>query len=279
MLPRAEPQTAPQQSRMEIEKYIVATDQQLIEFVLGGDSIAFEHLFNRYRDSIYQLYIQRTGGNVDDTNDLLQETFVKVFLKLHTYNPEHTFGKWVYTIARNTFIDFTRRRRDDTFSIDRAGETTGSLPAPGRPHAGRADDHTTRMPRPARTRFLSKNVAPRYRELIELRFFKEYSYEEIAAELQLPMGTVKTQIHRAREQLCRYITGKRIALKPHPVRSQPFSYPLIPRSRTFWTGSLPTKRTILRIPASVELADSRPACGINEPLQTCKLEAETVRKQ
>ena len=111
MLPRAEPQTAPQQSRMEIEKYIVATDQQLIEFVLGGDSIAFEHLFNRYRDSIYQLYIQRTGGNVDDTNDLLQETFVKVFLKLHTYNPEHTFGKWVYTIARNTFIDFTRRRR------------------------------------------------------------------------------------------------------------------------------------------------------------------------
>lgn len=77
MLPRAEPQTAPQQSRMEIEKYIVATDQQLIEFVLGGDSIAFEHLFNRYRDSIYQLYIQRTGGNVDDTNDLLQETFVQ----------------------------------------------------------------------------------------------------------------------------------------------------------------------------------------------------------
>ena len=52
MLPRAEPQTAPQQSRMEIEKYIVATDQQLIEFVLGGDAIAFEHLFNRYRDSI-----------------------------------------------------------------------------------------------------------------------------------------------------------------------------------------------------------------------------------
>ncbi len=103
---------------MEIEQYIVATDQQLIEFALKGDSIAFEHLFNRYRDSIYQLYIQRTGGNVDDSNDLLQETFVKVFLKLDSYNPEHTFGKWVYTIARNTFIDFTRRRRDDTISID-----------------------------------------------------------------------------------------------------------------------------------------------------------------
>ena len=72
---------------MEIEQYIVATDQQLIEFALKGDSIAFEHLFNRYRDSIYQLYIQRTGGNVDDSNDLLQETFVKIYLNIRKKKP------------------------------------------------------------------------------------------------------------------------------------------------------------------------------------------------
>lgn len=203
MLPRTEPQTAPQQSRMEIEKYIVATDQQLIEFVLGGDSIAFEHLFNRYRDSIYQLYIQRTGGNVDDTNDLLQETFVKVFLKLHTYNPEHTFGKWVYTIARNTFIDFTRRRRDDTISIERAGETMGALPAPDSPTP---EEHMITHQNAAQFELFLSKMAPRYRELIELRFFREFSYKEIADQLNLPIGTVKTQIHRAREQLCRYIT-------------------------------------------------------------------------
>lgn len=87
MLSGIEPQVTPQQSYMEIEQYIVATDQQLIEFALKGDSIAFEHLFNRYRDSIYQLYIQRTGGNVDDSNDLLQETFVKVFLKIGQLQP------------------------------------------------------------------------------------------------------------------------------------------------------------------------------------------------
>ena len=190
MLPRAEPQTAPQQSRMEIEKYIVATDQQLIEFVLGGDSI-------------YQLYIQRTGGNVDDTNDLLQETFVKVFLKLHTYNPEHTFGKWVYTIARNTFIDFTRRRRDDTISIERAGETMGTLPAPDSPTP---EEHMITHQNAAQFELFLSKMAPRYRELIELRFFREFSYKEIADQLNLPIGTVKTQIHRAREQLCRYIT-------------------------------------------------------------------------
>ena len=188
MLPRAEPQTAPQQSRMEIEKYIVATDQQLIEFVLGGDSIAFEHLFNRYRDSIYQLYIQRTGGNVDDTNDLLQETFVKVFLKLHTYNPEHTFGKWVYTIARNTFIDFTRRRRDDTISIERAGETMGALPAPDSPTP---EEHMITHQNAAQFELFLSKMAPRYRELIELRFFREFSYKEIADQLNLPTPEVE----------------------------------------------------------------------------------------
>ena len=172
---------------MEIEQYIVATDQQLIEFALKGDSIAFEHLFNRYRDSIYQLYIQRTGGNVDDSNDLLQETFVK----------------WVYTIARNTFIDFTRRRRDDTISIDRAGETMCALPAPDSPNP---EEHMITHQNAAQFEQLLNKMTPRYRELIQLRFFREFSYKEIADKLQLPIGTVKTQIHRAREQLCRYIT-------------------------------------------------------------------------
>lgn len=95
-------------------------------------------------------------------------------------------------------------------------------------------------------------MSPRYRKLIELRFFKEYSYEEIAAELPTADGHGQNaDTPRARTTLPLYY-GKRIALKPHPVRSQPFSYPLIPRSRTFWTGSLPTKRTILRIPQASE---------------------------
>ena len=114
---------------MAIEDYIIATDQELIGRVQDGDSTAF----NRYRDSIYQLYMQRTGGNVDDTNDLLQETFVKVYLNLQRYSSRFTFGQWVYTIARNTFIDYTRRRRDDTVSIDYVGEgigVSGSLGGP-----------------------------------------------------------------------------------------------------------------------------------------------------
>ena len=175
---------------MEIEQYIVPTDQQLVERALDGDTVAFEHLFNRYRDSIYQLYVQRTSGRTDDASDLLQETFVKVYLNMQRYDSRYTFGQWVYTIARNTFIDYMRRKRDDTGP--RGGPT---------PEERMITDQSR-----ARLESLLERMSPRYRKLIELRFFKEYSYEEIAAELQLPMGTVKTQIHRAREQLCRYIT-------------------------------------------------------------------------
>ena len=174
---------------MEIEQYIVSTDQQLVERALDGDTVAFEHLFNRYRDSIYQLYVQRTSGRTDDASDLLQETFVKVYLNMQRYDSRYTFGQWVYTIAR------------DTVPIDRIGERVSSSWGGPTPEERMITDQSR-----ARLESLLERMSPRYRKLIELRFFKEYSYEEIAAELQLPMGTVKTQIHRAREQLCRYIT-------------------------------------------------------------------------
>ena len=153
---------------MEIADYIIADDRVLVELVLQGDNIAFEYLFERYKEAIHRLFIQRTNNPLD-ADDLLQETFIKVYINIHRYNPAYTFGQWVYTIARNTFVDFIRRRQED-------------LPI---------DD---------------KFTAP-YRQLIVMRFFEEYSYEEIAMKLELPLGTVKTQIHRAREQMCRLIAA------------------------------------------------------------------------
>ncbi len=188
---------------------MVATDQQLVEKVLGGDSVAFEHLFNRYRDSIYQLYLQRTGGNVDDTNDLLQEAFVKAYLNLHRYKPDYTFGQWIYTIARNTFIDYVRRKREDLVPLDKTTDSSGALSAYNTPSP---EDRLINDQTRDRLEAFILRMPPRYRKLIELRFFREFSYEEIAAELGLPMGTVKTQIHRAREQLCRFITDSQEAM-------------------------------------------------------------------
>ncbi len=168
-----------------------------------GDAAAFETLFNRYRDGIYKLYLNRTGGNRDDADDLLQETFIKVFLNLGKYDTAFTFGQWIYTIARNTFIDFMRKKRDD-LQIDTspAGGTALHQSPFARSYARKSASSTTRTANSSR---ITSHMTPRYRRLIELRFFKEYSYEEIAAELDIPLGTVKTQIHRARTQLCKLI--------------------------------------------------------------------------
>ena len=190
---------------MELEKYIILSDAQLVTFALDGDSVAFETLFMRYREGIYNLCLQRTGGNVDDASDLMQETFVKVYVNLEKYDSKFTFGQWSYTIARNNFIDYVRRRRDD-LSID-------SLPRNSSPFAPVDSGETPeeRIISAQHTVQLERCMAAlpeKYRQMVELRFVKEYSYEEIALKLDLPIGTVKTHIHRARERLCKLIANQ-----------------------------------------------------------------------
>lgn len=181
---------------MEIEKYIVATDAGLVEMVLAGDERAFEHLFNRYGASLRQLYLSRTGST-DDTSDLIQEIFVKAFLNLASYDSHYAFGQWIYTIAKNTFIDYIRRRRDD-LSIDNTRGEYIRQPIAPTPNPEEDIIHTQQW---ARFEGHLAKMDPKYRQLIELRFFKDMSYEEIARQLDIPLGTVKTQIHRARAQL------------------------------------------------------------------------------
>ena len=181
---------------MEIADYIVADDRELVTQALRGDDTAFEYLFNRYRDAIHRLFVQRLGGT-NDADDLLQETFIKVYINLHRYSGEFTFGQWVYTIARNTFIDFVRRRQDDLPIDERFAAPASSAPTP--------EESVINLQQRTQIEYYLDRLSPRYRQLIEMRFFDEYSYEEIAAKLSLPLGTVKTQIHRAREQMCRLI--------------------------------------------------------------------------
>lgn len=182
---------------MEIADYIVAEDRRLVELVLEGDDTAFEYLFNRYRDAIHRLFVQRLGG-VNDADDLLQETFIKVYINLHRYNAEYTFGQWAYTIARNTFIDFMRRRQDGLSIDDRFTAPASSAPTP--------EERFINLQQRTQIEHYLERLPSRYRQLVRMRFFEEYSYEEIAAKLALPLGTVKTQIHRAREQMCRMIS-------------------------------------------------------------------------
>ena len=178
---------------MEVSDYIALDDRMLVTRSLEGDEKAFEHLFTRYREAIRQLLQQRAGA-ADDADDLLQETFVKVYLHLENYNSQYTFGQWGYTIARNTFIDYVRRRQEELPIDERFSAPASPTPTP-------EESVIRRQQRDQIESYLTA-LRPQYRRLIEMRFFEEYTYEEIAEKLQLPMGTVKTQIHRAREQMC-----------------------------------------------------------------------------
>ncbi len=179
-----------------IEKYIILTDRELIELSLNGDTVAFDHLLDRYRASMRKLYLQRTGGNGDDADDLIQDTFLKVYLNLGRYNPDYTFGQWIYTIARNTFIDYLRKRQDSV-PLESVQRGQSSLPTP--------EESVINSQQRAQLEAFMERMKPQYRRLIELRFFRDFSYEEIASELGIPLGTVKTQLHRAREQMCKFI--------------------------------------------------------------------------
>ncbi|MBR5850699.1 MAG: RNA polymerase sigma factor [Alistipes sp.] len=178
---------------MEIADYIVAEDRQLVESALAGDDVAFAYLSNRYRDAIRQLLVQRVGSD-DDADDLLQETFIKVYLHLDRYNPAYTFGQWIYTIARNTFIDFYRRRQEELPIDERFSAPAATTPNP--------EESVIRLQLRSQIDQCLNRLTPRYARLIRMRFLEEYSYEEIAERLEIPLGTVKTQIHRAREQMC-----------------------------------------------------------------------------
>lgn len=178
---------------MEVSDYIALDDRMLVTRSLEGDEKAFEHLFTRYREAIRQL-LQQRAGSADDADDLLQETFVKVYLHLENYNSQYTFGQWVYTIARNTFIDYVRRRQEELPIDERFSAPASPTPTP-------EESVIRRQQRDQIESYLTA-LRPQYRRLIEMRFFEEYTYGEIAEKLQLPMGTVKTQIHRAREQMC-----------------------------------------------------------------------------
>ena len=183
---------------MEIYEYIIADDRHLVELVLQGDDDAFEHLFNRYREAIRRLFVQRLG-NDSDADDLLQETFLKIYLNIHRYDNRYTFGQWLYAIARNTLVDFTRKSRTALSIDEHFSAPAATTPTP-------EESIINSQQRLQIDKFL-QNLSEQHQKLFRLRFLEEYSYEEIAEKLQMPMGSVKTGIHRARERMCKMIEG------------------------------------------------------------------------
>jgi len=166
-----------------------------------SDQQAYEELHKYYRDSLYYMMLKMTG-DATDAEDLTIEAFGKAFKNLIQYTPDFAFSTWLFKIATNNCIDFLRKKSkvDPAISIDRNDEqyhaTTQIATSSLNPEETFIKDQKIEL-----MREVVQRLKPHYRILIELRYFKEYSYEEIVDELDLPLGTVKAQLFRAREKL------------------------------------------------------------------------------
>jgi RNA polymerase sigma factor (sigma-70 family) len=178
-------------------------DYKLVQLAVNtGDQKAFAELMNNYRDSLYFMLLKMTN-NPHDADDLTIEAFGKAFKKLEQYTPNYAFSTWLFKIASNNCIDFIRKKKKNTFSLNNKGVDDNSHEMGDRIPSPTLDpeERIIKKQKIEMMREVVEKLKPHYRTLIELRYFKEYSYEEISEELQLPLGTVKAQLFRAREFL------------------------------------------------------------------------------
>ncbi len=173
---------------------------------------AYTELLGKYRDTVFHAMMKMVRRR-DDAEDLTMEAFAKAFAKLHTYAPTHAFSTWLFRIATNNAIDFIRKQRLDLLSID-----------DGNPQADNARDQMSQIQSEAldpEERFISQQrqsqlrellfrLSDKYRNMIELRYFEELSYQEISERLTMPVGTVKAQLFRAKEMLLDIFNTNRI---------------------------------------------------------------------
>ena len=166
------------------------------------DQQAFSDLMDKYRDPIYYMLLKMVNNN-DDAEDLTLEAFGKAFNRLNQYTPNFAFSTWLFKIATNNCIDFLRKKKKNVMSIDnRVSNNDGEeymfeIKSDGMtPEQIAMNEQKIQL-----MRQYVKKLKPRYEVLVEMRYFKEMSYEEISVELNLPLGTVKAQLFRAREFL------------------------------------------------------------------------------
>jgi len=179
-------------------------DYELVIAALGkGEQNAYAELMKNYRDSLYFMMLKMTN-NPEDADDLTIEAFGKAFKNLHQYTPEYAFSTWLFKIASNNCIDFIRKKRlNEPVSInmidlaDNGDDLADMLPATSRT----PEEDIIRQQKIQALRDIIDRLKPHYKKLIELRYYDERSYEEISSELNLPIGTVKAQLFRAREFL------------------------------------------------------------------------------
>jgi RNA polymerase sigma-70 factor (ECF subfamily) len=180
----------------------------LVRRCLAGDEKAYRELVERYQAQVYSLAL-RMVRRAEDAEDLTQETFVRMFRALSRYDPTRPFAAWLFTIASRLCIDHIRRRKVSPISLtqrerDSEEEYQIEVEDPGL----KPDEVATHAEEERRTADLIAWLPPHYRIVVILRHQQDLSYQEIAEALNLPLGTVKARIHRARALLKARIEGE-----------------------------------------------------------------------
>lgn len=175
------------------------TDEELIARFQGGDIYSFEQIVFRYKDPLIN-YIFHFLGDRIDAEDVVQETFLRVYRNKHLYRNVAKFSTWIYTIAGNLAkTELRRRRRRKIFSLSQMGyenrdyEITDTVPTPDGLVDGEMNEN-----------FIRKEIEAlplKFREVVVLRDIQEFSYEEISSILKIPIGTVKSRVNRGRMRL------------------------------------------------------------------------------
>lgn len=184
-------------------------DFGLVTRAKDGDQKAYADLMQRYKDAIYFMAIKMVN-NKDDAMDLTVETFGKAFENLEKYKPDFAFSTWLFRIATNNCIDFIRKKRVSMVSIDSLnGDTGDERSMQIRSDTLNPEEESIKKQQNKELKDIVEKLPLRYRTLIVLRYFDELSYEEIAKQLDLPLGTVKAQLFRARDLLSNVINRRK----------------------------------------------------------------------
>lgn len=186
---------------MEINPKII---QEGIEKARQGDQAAFTTLLDRFWNEVYGFMLKRTQ-NETDTEDIVIETFAKAFDRIGSYNPQYAFNTWLIAIAKNVHIDMLRKKKSslfiDTEESDRRVYNIAD-------ESLSAEDELIQEQNLSRLLECIKKLKPQYQEVIQLRYFQEMSYQEIAAQLDEPLNNIKVKILRAKKLLADIIKGK-----------------------------------------------------------------------
>lgn len=175
-------------------------DLILVEEAKKGNEKAFAGLMNRYRDSIYFMLLKMVNNPID-AEDLTIEAFGKAFRSIDSYTPRFAFSTWLFMIATNNCIDFIRKKQSSPIPVNQDKDIMDSMTVNIQSDLPDPEEALINDQKIATLRKIVTQLKSPYREIIELRYYKEFSYEEISSELKIPIGTVKAQLYRAKTLL------------------------------------------------------------------------------